>query len=124
MASPSKLHRLHRFFRHEDDGTAYGCYWNVAAGALEKRQRLYRVLYKSSTITITDEITVDVKAPEALKDFFMLLTGIRNRTDVDPAFQQACADLLTEDPWLSMFAFSSTNIRPQHDIETADAVSA
>ncbi len=122
MASPSKLHRLHRFFRHEEDGTAYGCYWNVAAGALEKRQRLYRVLYKSSAITIEDEITVDVKAPEGLKDFFMLLTGILARTDVDPAFTQACADLLNEDPWLSMFAFS-TDSHPQHDTATADAVS-
>ena len=119
--SPSKLHRLHRFFRHEEDGT-HGCYWNVAAGALEKRQRLYRVLYKSSTVSIQDEITIDVKAPEGLKDFFVLLVGITERTDVDPAFQRACGDLLREDPWLSMFQWS-TNTLPQHDTGSADAVS-
>ncbi len=103
MASPSKLHRLHRFFRHEDDGTTYGCYWNVAAGALEQHQRLYRVIYKSSTIDITDEITIDVKKPELLKDYFWLLAKILQRTDLDPKFKEAVSDLLSEDPWLSMF---------------------
>ncbi len=103
MASPSKLHTLHRFFRHEDDGTAYGCYWNVAAGTIEQRRRLYRVLYKSNTIDITDEITIDAKKPELLKDYFWLLAKILQRTDLDPKFKEAVSDLLAEDPWLSMF---------------------
>jgi hypothetical protein len=107
MTSPSKLHRLHRFFRHED-GTTYECYWNVAAGAIEQYQRLYRVLYKSSTIEITDEITIDVKKPELLKDYFWLLTKLLYRTDLDPKFQEACSDLLAEDPWLSMFDIASS----------------
>ncbi len=128
MASPSKLHRLHRFFRHEEDGSKYACFWNVAAGALEKRQRLYRVFYESSTVKIQDEITINVKAPEVLKDFFFFLRQLLVRSELDPAFQQACRDLLTEDPWLSMFTLSApsppTNSHLQHDIETADAVSA
>lgn len=117
---PSALHRLHRFFRHEEDD-AHGC-WNVAAGTLEKRQRLYRVFYQSSTVSIQDEITIDVKAPEGLKDFFTLLVDITGRTGLDPAFQQACADLLHEDPWLSMFEWSTNNLlRP--DTGCDDAVS-
>lgn len=121
MASPSKLHRLHRFFRHEEDST-HG-YWNVAAGALEKRQRLYRVLYKSSTVSIQDEITIDVKVPEGLKDFFVLLVGIAERSDLDPAFQRACSDLLCEDPWLSMFQWSTSSL-PRPDTGGSDGVSA
>jgi len=123
MASPSKLHRLHRFFRHESYGSVHTCYWNIAAGALEKRQRLYRILYKGPTATIDDEITIDVHSPAALKEFFLLLTGICNRMDLDPSFKQACSDLLIEDPWLSMFVFSSsTNSRLQHDTLIADDV--
>lgn len=98
-------------------------YWNVAAGGLEKRQRLYRVLYKSSTVSIQDEITIDVKAPEGLRDLFVLLGEITERSGLDPAFQRACADLLYEDPWLSMFQLS-TNTRLQPDTGCADAVSA
>lgn len=107
MSSPSKLHRLHRFFRHEEDGTPHGCYWNVAASTLEHQQRLYRIIYKSSTVDITDEITICVKKPESLKDYFWLIVGILKRTDMDPKFQEACSDLLAEDPWLSMFDVSS-----------------
>ncbi len=125
MASPSRLHRLHRFFRHEEeDSLAYECEWNVAAGALEQDQRLYRVFYKSSTIEITDEITIRVKAPEGLKDFFAFLVGIGERTDIDPKFQQACADLLREDPWLCMFVFTNpTDIPPRPDIASVSDVS-
>jgi hypothetical protein len=109
MSSPSKLDRLYRFFRHEEDGSAWGCYWNVAAGSLEKRQRLYRVVYKSAAVNIVDEIAIDVKTPEALKDFFVLLLEILKRTDVDPDFQKACADVMIEDPWLSLFSFTETS---------------
>jgi hypothetical protein len=105
MASPSKLDRLYRFFRHEEDGSSWGCYWNVSAGSLEKRQRLYRILYKSSTVSLQDEITIDVKRPEDLKDFFVGLLELLQRRDLDPAFQSACADVMAEDPWLSLFSF-------------------
>jgi hypothetical protein len=99
----------------------------VAAGALEKRQRLYRVMYESSTTKIQDEITIDVKVPEGLKDFYFFLRQLLVRTELDPAFQQACRDLLLEDPWLSLFTLSPpqiTNSHQQPDTETADAVSA
>jgi hypothetical protein len=107
MASPSKLDRLYRFFRHEEDGSRWGCYWNVSAGSLEKRQRLYRILYKTSDISLQDEITIDVKKPEDLKDFFVGLLEILQREDIDPAFQKACADVMIEDPWLSLFSFGA-----------------
>ncbi len=107
MASPSKLDRLYRFHRHEEDGSTWGCYWNVAAGSLEKRQRLYRIVYKSAKVNIVDEITIDVKAPEDLKDFFIGLLEILRREDVDPVFQKACADVMIEDPWLSLFSGST-----------------
>ncbi len=96
----------------------------MAAGALEQDQRLYRVLYKSSMIQIEDEITIHVKAPEGLKDFFAFLVGIGERTDVDPKFQQACADLLREDPWLCMFVFTNpTDIPPRPDIASVSDAS-
>jgi hypothetical protein len=107
MASPSKLDQLYRFFRHEDDGSIWGCYWNVAAGALEEHQRLYRIVYKSNTVAIQDEITIHIKKPEQLKDYFIGLLEILKRQDIDPAFQKACTDVLIEDPWLSMFSFGT-----------------
>ena len=116
MTSPSKLDRLYRFFRHEEDGSKWGCYWNVAAGSLEKRQRLYRILYKSATVSIVDEITMDVKSPEALKDYFIGLLEILKREDVDPAFQKACADVMIEDPWLSLFSGPIETSRAYDDV--------
>ena len=108
--SPSKLDRLYRFHRHEEDGSTWGCYWNVAAGSLEKRQRLYRIVYKSNTVNLQDEITIDVKKPEDLKDFFVQLLEILQRKDMDPVFQKACADVMIEDPWLSLFSFGTTAV--------------
>ena len=108
----SKLDRLYRFHRHDTDGDVTGCSWNLAAGSLEKRQRLYRVHYtcQKGGLEIKDELTIDVKKPEPLRAFFDLLHGVLGRTDLHPRFQEACVDLLVEDPWLSAWTF--TNSRP------------
>ncbi len=99
---PTQLHQLHRFFRH-DQGRATGCEWNIAAGALEKQQRLYRILYRSATVHIEDELTINVGRPGPLKDFFLLLARVIGHTDLDGGFRDACLDLLTEDPWLAPY---------------------
>ncbi len=82
----------------------------MAAGSLEKHQRLYRVHYACVAVEIKDEITIDVERPAPLRAFFDLLQGFLERTDLQPKFQEACMDLLIEDPWLSVWTF--TNIRP------------
>ena len=106
------LHSLWRFFRH-DDGTSQS-YWNVAAGALEQNQRLYRVFYSSLTVRIEEECTIDItRTDSCFHQFAAFLVALR---DLDPAFLQAVSDLLAEDPWL-------TRIRPQPDTATGDAVS-
>lgn len=110
MASPSKLDRLHRFFRHEEEAN-HTCSWNVSAGSLERRQRLYRIFYESPDYCTQQEITIDVKKPELLKEYFLYIVGILKQPAVDPDFLKACKDLLAEDPCLSMFQLSPpTNI--------------
>ncbi len=75
----------------------------MAAGALEKRQRLYRILYRSPTAQIEDELTIDVGRPGPLKEFFLLLARVIGRTDLEEGFRNACLDLLAEDPWLAPY---------------------
>jgi hypothetical protein len=100
--SPTTLDLLHRFFRHEEEDSIYKCVWNVAAGALEKRLRLYRIYYKSDEYSVDKELTVDVKYPDALKEVFMLIAELQE-LPLDPYFRHACLDLIIEDPWLSVY---------------------
>ena len=110
------LHHLWRFFRH-DEGTSQS-YWNVASGALEQTQRLYRVLYVSSTLRIDEECTIDVaqKDHPHLQQFAHFL--LKLPCDLDALFLQAVSDLLAEDPWLQLI-----NIHPPPDTESGAAVS-
>ena len=103
MGKPSKLDRLYRFFQHEDPEISPGCMWNLAAGALEKKARLYRVIYQDSSTQIEFEQTIHVKHPRALEEFYTVLQGILERDDVDIPFQTACKRRLELDPWLSMW---------------------
>lgn len=102
----SNLDRLYRFFRHDDEeNDAWArCSWNVAAGALEQTNRLYRILYIDPAINlhIEDEITIDTTQPTRLFGFLQFLQSLQVKKDLDPAFLLACADLLAEDPWLSL----------------------
>lgn len=107
MSKPTKLDRLYRFFQHEDPDVSMGCMWNVSAGSLERKARLYRVVYEDSDTCIKSEQTIHVKYPNQLKEFYELLQTILQRDDVDIEFQKACTALLSHDPWLSLFLTGS-----------------
>jgi|LauGreDrversion4_2_1035121.scaffolds.fasta_scaffold880482_2 hypothetical protein len=103
MGKPSKLDRLYRFFQHEDPEISPGCMWNLAAGSLERKARLYRVIYQDSETRIESEQTIHVKYPRDLEGFYKLLQEILERDDIDISLQKACKILIEEDPWLSMW---------------------
>jgi hypothetical protein len=81
--------------------------WNVSAGSLERKARLYRVIYEDSETRISSEQTIHVKYPAQLKEFYELLQTIVQRDDIDMEFQKACTTLLAHDPWLSLFLTDS-----------------
>ncbi len=117
---PTKLDRLYRFSQHEDPDISHGCMWNISAGSLERKARLYRVVYKDSETRIESEQTIHVKYPAKLKEFYELIYGILGRDDLDVEFQRACKNMLEQDPWLSMFL---TNTLPLPGIDDASSSS-
>jgi hypothetical protein len=122
LSPTTKLDRLYRFHRHDEMSGPVA--WNVAAGSLEKRHRLYRIYYKCTRtlLEIKDEITIDVKRPEALQAFFSLLVDLLRKTDLDPHFQHACLDLLVEDPWLSRFMGGGVAVEDADAVADGDVV--
>lgn len=120
MKLPTKLDRLYRFFQHEDPDVSHGCMWNVSAGALERKARVYRVMYEDSENQIKSEQTIHVSYPSQLKEFYEMLCGIMGRDDVDVEFQRACKNMVEQDPWLSLFL---TNSLPLPGIDDVSASS-
>jgi hypothetical protein len=119
MKLPTKLDRLYRFSQHEDPDVSHGCMWNVSAGSLERKARLYRVVYHDSETRIESEQTIHVKYPGKLKDFYELVCGILGRDDVDVEFQRACKSLLEQDPWLSLFLTDSLPLPGTDDVSSS-----
>lgn len=78
--------------------------WQVSAGSLDEKKRLYRIFYKpvEAVAPLLDlEISIRMKKPEGLKDFVEVVLGALDNTDLDVGFRETCRRLLVLDPWLS-----------------------
>ncbi len=116
---PTKLDRLFRFFQHEDPDRSPGCYWNLAAGALERKARLYRVVYNDGSTQIECEQTIHVRHPEGLSDWYNLIDSLLQRDDIDLEFQRACKELLLQDPWLHLFLTDTLPLPGTDDVSSS-----
>jgi hypothetical protein len=119
MKRITKLDRLYRFSQHDDPDVSHGCMWNISAGSLERKARLYRVVYQDSDTRIESEQTIHVSYPNQLKDFYELISSIVGRDDVDVEFQKACTTLLEQDPWLSLFLTDSLPLPGTDDVSSS-----
>jgi hypothetical protein len=98
---PTTLDQLFRFSQHEDPADSHRVQWQVSAGSLEKKKRLYRFFYlDAGGLRIEEEFTIYVQKPQTLKGFFDRMLEVSKMPALDNGFRRTCGRLLVLDPWL------------------------
>lgn len=102
---PTQLSTLYRFFKHEEEEDSNPV-WNVASVPYDAEFRIYRIFYsdsKQSHLNCDMEEVMPIankKWRKHVESIIQAILGILESNSYDPAFREACVQIMQEDPWL------------------------
>ena len=112
VQKPSTLDQLFRFSQHEDKTESAQVQWQISAGSLENKKRLYRIYYKTisdGVVQIETEVTVRMDRISELEPFFIHIRDVSKRENLSESFRKTCLRLIITDPWLG-YLWASKNL--------------